>query len=160
MPPPPTLPPNVAIFSPKQPAAVQSLLSAKLFTRLVVSTSTSPEQLKQALAKVDEGFSLSHRNAVLIFDGGQGDAEALEDRHHDHFRVVCLALKDADIGLSFAKCVFDATEALQAGFQLDGFSKAAALVIDLMEEDEEDSEDEEDEDGDEDAEAHVGDESK
>lgn len=56
---------------------------------------------------------------MLIFDGGEDDKEKLQDRHHEHFREVCLLLKDADIGVQYGRCVFDAGSALAAGFQLD-----------------------------------------
>ncbi|KAF1973324.1 hypothetical protein BU23DRAFT_506875, partial [Bimuria novae-zelandiae CBS 107.79] len=141
---PATLPPNVTIFSPKSKDAATSLLHARLFTRLSASTSTTPSQLSSALtshAQVNETFCLTHGNAILIFDGGLEGAE-LEDAHHEHFRAVCLTLKDADIGLDVAKCVHDAGDALQSGFQLDALKDGAVLVIDLMQaEDDEDDND-------------------
>jgi hypothetical protein len=145
----PTLPPNVTIFSPKDSEAAQNLLKARLFTRLSASASTSPEQLFKALSShsgISETFYFSHGQAVLIFDAETDGAE-LEDAHHEHFRAVCLALRDADIGLDVAKCVHDAESVLQAGFQLDAMKNGSVLVIDLMHTaDDEDGEDDEDDD--------------
>ncbi|KAF9733373.1 hypothetical protein PMIN06_005965 [Paraphaeosphaeria minitans] len=149
----PILPPNVTIFTPSSPSTAQSLLQARRFTRLSASASTSPEQLSKALrsrAGLDETFYFSHGRAILIFDGGSGkgggDAD-LDDAHHEHFRLVCLAFKDADIGLDVAKCVHDAESVLQAGYQLDAMKDGSVLIIDLMhaekeDDDEDDSEDE------------------
>ncbi|UPK92372.1 hypothetical protein LCI18_003307 [Fusarium solani-melongenae] len=142
----PNLPTNVCIFSPKKPSAVNALLSARVFTRLVASASTKPAQLAAAIKSyqgADESFCLVHRDSVLIFDGAEGDKQGdeLDDVHHEHFRVVCLALKEHDIGLDVAGCIHDANNALGAGFQLDRLNDGAALVIDLVE-DEEDSDDE------------------
>lgn len=68
----------------------------------------------------------------------------------DHFRAVCLALRDADIGLDVAKCVHDVDEVLQAGFQLDSLSNnSSVLMIDLMGTEEEDDDDDDDEEEDE-----------
>ncbi|KAJ4315969.1 hypothetical protein N0V84_008103 [Fusarium piperis] len=144
----PTLPDNVCIFSPKKTSAVNALLGARLFTRLVASASTKPAQLAAAIKSyqgADESFCLVHGNAVLIFDGGEGDKQGdqLEDVHHEHFRIVCLALREQDIGLDVAGCIHDADDALGAGFQLDKLNEGAALVIDLVEA-EEGSDDEED----------------
>jgi hypothetical protein len=142
------LPPNVTIFSPKDPEVAQTLLKARLFTRLSASASTSPEQLSKALSShsgIGETFYFSHGQAILIFDA-ESDGVELEDAHHEHFRAVCLALKDADIGLDVAKCVHDAESVLQAGFQLDVMKDGSVLVIDLMHaeaDEDEDSEDEE-----------------
>ncbi|OLN86300.1 hypothetical protein CCHL11_04165 [Colletotrichum chlorophyti] len=143
----PTLPSNVTIFTPKNPSAANALLNGRIFTRLTVSAQTEPAHLSTALKNaahlgVDEPFCLSHRNVILIFDGG--DREDLEDAHHEHFRLVCLALKDADIGLDVAGCLFDATEVLKAGFQLDTLSSGSVLVIDLMGADDDDDDDSED----------------
>lgn len=148
---PPTLPQNVSIFSPESSDAATKLLEAKLFTRLSASSSTSPDQLSAALKSapnVSESFCLSHGNVILIFDGGAESFE-VEDAHHDHFRAVCLALKDADIGLDVARCVHDADNVLQAGFQLDAMKRGSVLVIDLMhtDESEDDSDEEEEQDG-------------
>lgn len=113
-----------------------------------MSAQTEPAQLAAALKenpKVNDGFYLCHRNAILVFDGEGGD---VEDAHHEHVRAVCLALKDADMSLSIAGCVFDAADVLQAGFQLDALSRGAVMVIDLMSDDDDDSDDD-----DEDAEA-------
>ncbi|RSL94916.1 hypothetical protein CEP52_012370 [Fusarium oligoseptatum] len=144
----PTLPANVCILSPKKTSAVNALLSARLFTRLVASSSTKPAKLAAAIKSyqgADESFCLVHGNAVLIFDGGEGDkkSDEVEDDHHEHFRIVCLALKEHDIGLDVAGCIHDASNALEAGFQLDKLNDGAALVIDLVEV-EEDSDDDED----------------
>ena len=59
---------------------------------------------------------------------------------------MCLALKDADIGLDVARCVHDAESVLQAGFQLEGLKDGAVMVVDLMYE--EDGSDDEDDDED------------
>ncbi len=89
--------------------------------------------------KASEGFCLSHRNAILIFDG-HSEGEQLQNAHHEHFRMVCLALKDADIGLDVSGCILDSPNVIQAGFQLDRLSRGSVLVIDLMgQEDDEDS---------------------
>lgn len=145
----PTLPPNVTIFSPKSPQVAQTLLKARLFTRLSASASTSEEQLSKALEShsgIDESFCLWHGSAILIFDGGKEGPE-LEDAHHEHFRAVCLALKDANIGLDVAKCVHDAEDVLQAGFQLDAMKDGSVLVIDLMHAEDDDDSDAEDDEG-------------
>ncbi|KAF4344545.1 hypothetical protein FBEOM_1513 [Fusarium beomiforme] len=138
------LPPNVIIFNPKNSSSVDALLNARVFTRLVASSSCTPTKLA-AIKKypgVQEDFCLIHRNAVLIFDGGDDQAQ-VEDAHHEHFRVVCLALKENDIGLDVAGCIHDATDALAAGFQLDKLNDKAALVIDLVAEEEDSEEDSE-----------------
>ncbi|KAL1593905.1 hypothetical protein SLS60_010638 [Paraconiothyrium brasiliense] len=143
----PTLPPNVTIFTPRSLQAVQNLLQARLFTRLSASASTTPDQLLKALksySRINETFYLSHGNAILIFDGGKEGVE-LKDAHHDHFRAVCLALKDADISLDVAKCVHDAEDVLQTGFQIDAMSQGSVLVIDLMHAEDEDDDDSDDE---------------
>ncbi|KAI8716410.1 hypothetical protein NCS52_00934600 [Fusarium sp. LHS14.1] len=142
----PTLPANVCIFSPKKPSAVNALLGARVFTRLVASASTKPAKLAAAIKSyqgADESFCLIHGNSILIFDGGEGDKQGdeLDDVHHEHFRIVCLALKEHDIGLDVAGCIHDANDALAAGFQLDKLNDGAALVINLVEV-EEDSDDE------------------
>ncbi|KAH8898604.1 hypothetical protein GQ53DRAFT_836723 [Thozetella sp. PMI_491] len=138
----PTLPENVYIFSPSDPSGASALLNGRIFTRLTASTHTEPSKISVALESISqpetcEAFCLNHRNAILIFDSN-GDGEELQDAHHEHFRLVCLALKDADIGLDVAACILDAPDALQAGFQLDEMSKGSVLVIDLMSEDNED----------------------
>ena len=56
--------------------------------------------------------------------------------HHEHFRTICLALKELDIGLDVAGCINDAADSLAVGFQLDKVNDKAALVIDLVEQDE------------------------
>ena len=132
----PTLPNNVYIFSPTDPDAATSLLNGRMFTRLTTGAQTEPSELSLALrnglgVEACETFCLSHRNAVLIFDSN-GDGEELQNSHHEHFRLVCLALRDADIGLEVSKCIFDASNILGAGFQLDRMSRGSVLVIDLM----------------------------
>lgn len=79
----------------------------------------------------------------------------LEDAHHEHFRAVCLALRDADIGLDVAKCVHDAESVLQAGYQLDAMKDGSVLVIDLMHSDGDDEDDSEEEEEDNNAEAEA-----
>ncbi|GKT39847.1 uncharacterized protein ColSpa_00028 [Colletotrichum spaethianum] len=146
----PALPPNVTIFSPAKPSTAEALLKGRIFTRLTANTQTEPSKLAAALKdaarpEVNDTFCFSHRNVVLIFDGEKDGADAV-DAHHDHFRLVCLALKDADISLDVAGCIFDAPEVLQAGFQLDTLSSGSVLVIDLMGgDDDEDTDDEDDE---------------
>lgn len=156
---PPTLPPNVSIFSPRDPASAEVLLRGRVFTRLAISAQTDPSTLEAALRAnpaVEQSFCLSHQNAVLVFDAVQdgvihddddnddkknGQDDEVKDAHHEHVRAVCLALKDADLSLDIAGCVFDAADALQAGFQFDKLSSGAVLVIDLMsgEDDDDDS---------------------
>jgi hypothetical protein len=144
----PALPANVYIFSPTKASAVNALLGGRIFTRLVASARTKPAQLAAAIKAypgVDESFCLSHGNVVLIFDGGEGSKQGdeLEDLHHEHFRIICLALKEHDIGLDVAGCIHDATDVLGAGFQLDRLNYGAALVIDLVEVEEDSDDDEE-----------------
>lgn len=88
-----------------------------------------------------------------MFDGETGGGD-VKDAHHEHVRAVCLALRDADMSLSIAGCVFDAEDVLRAGFQLDALSRGAVMVVDLMSEDDDDDSDD-DEDDDEDAEAFL-----
>ncbi|KAK2052893.1 hypothetical protein LY76DRAFT_609551 [Colletotrichum caudatum] len=146
----PVLPPNVTIFSPAKPSAAEALLNGRIFTRLTANAQAEPSKLAAALedasrrAVGDDAFCLGHRNVVLIFDAGEDGADAT-DAHHEHFRLVCLALKDADIGLDVAGCIFDAPSALQAGFQLDALSSGSVLVIDLMGGGDQDSDEEDDE---------------
>lgn len=89
---------------------------------------------------------------MLVFDAEKGDAEGacvekdVKDAHHEHVRMACLALKDADMSLDIAGCVFDSAEALQAGFQFDRLSSGSVMVIDLMNGDE-DSDDDSDLEG-------------
>lgn len=145
----PALPPNVSIFSPAEPSAAKVLLDGRMFTRLTVGAQTEPSKLTAALRspsrpEVNESFCLSHRNVVLIFDGEGTD---VEDAHHEHFRLVCLALKDNDISLDVAGCIFDTPDILQAGFQLDKLNSGSVLVIDLMggnDDDDDDSSDDDD----------------
>lgn len=161
----PALPHNVSIFSPTKAEASQSLLGAKVFTKLATSTRTTPDQIKSALSLIKpqseetsdiSTFCLPFRKGILIFDGGLASSESLSqeeliDAHHEHFRQVCLALKDAEINLDFSACIFDAEGGLNAGFQFDGMKGGAVLVIDLMDRgDEGDSSDDDDEDEDED----------
>jgi hypothetical protein len=156
----PTLPPNVLIFSPTKPQASKSLLQGRIFTKLATTTRTTPSQLTSALSKITptpgestEDFCLAFRKGILIFDGNSTEteqsAEDLTDAHHEHFRQVCLGLRDSEINLDFSACIFDASNVLAAGFQLDEMSQGAVLVIDLMDrgdEDEDDSDDDDDED--------------
>ncbi|KKY37589.1 hypothetical protein UCDDA912_g02479 [Diaporthe ampelina] len=149
----PALPPNVSIFSPSDPSASKAVLNGHIFSRLTTSSQTDPSQLAAALkasSGVSEAFCLSHGGAVLVFDAEQPGAD-LKDTHHDHVRAVCLALRDADVSLSISGCVFDAVEVVKAGFQLDGLSRGAVMVVDLMHEDDDGSDS--DSGGDEDAEA-------
>lgn len=149
----PALPPNVSIFSPKDPSASKAVLDGRIFSRLTTSSQTEPPQLAAALKAspgVSEAFCLTHGAAVLVFDAERPGVD-LKDSHHEHVRAVCLALKDADISLSISGCVFDATEVVKAGFQLDGLSRGAVMVVDLMHED--DDESDSDSGDDEDAEA-------
>lgn len=81
---------------------------------------------------------------ALVFDAGEED---VKDAHHEHVRAVCLALRDRDIGLDIAGCVFDASQSLQAGFQFDRLSGGAVMVIDLMSSEEDDSDGEADLEG-------------
>ncbi|KAK7943789.1 uncharacterized protein PG986_012902 [Apiospora aurea] len=144
---PPALPANVAIFSPADPRTAKALLNGKLFTRLTVGAKTEPAKLAQAL-RSHGAYCTSHRNVVLIFDGDSEEGEGIEDVHHEHFRLVCLAFKEQDISLDVAGCIFDVANVLQAGFQLDELKSGSVLVIDLMgggdDEDDDDSDDDDD----------------
>ncbi|KAF2671880.1 hypothetical protein BT63DRAFT_411218 [Microthyrium microscopicum] len=131
---PPNLPSNVLLFTPTTQQTAHSLLNGSVFTRLAASGQTEPAQLAEALRSVDESFCLCHRNVILIFDS-DAEGKDVQDAHHEHFRVVCLALKDKDINLNVAGCVHDASTALEAGFQLDELNSTSVLVIDLMAED-------------------------
>jgi hypothetical protein len=149
---PPALPPNVFIFSPSIPKATNALLNGRIFTRLTAAAQTKSSQLVDAFRntqqpEVLETFCIHHRNIILIFDSDvQG--QVLQDTHHEHFRAVCLALKDKDINLEVAGCVFDAPTALQAGFQLEVMSSGSVLVIDIMSgDDASDDDDDQDDDG-------------
>jgi hypothetical protein len=145
----PSLPPNVSIFSPKDPGAAKALLNGHIFSRLTTSSQTEPSKLAAAVkasAGVSDAFCLTHGPAVLVFDAEKPGVD-LKDSHHEHVRAVCLALKDADISLSISGCVFDAMEVVKAGFQLDELSRGAVMVVDLMHEDgESDSDSDDDED--------------
>lgn len=141
----PALPPNVAIFSPAEASTAKALLNGRLFTRLTVGAKTEPAKLSKALES-HGAYCTSHRNVVLIFDGDSSGAE-IDDVHHEHFRLVCLAFKDNDISLDVAGCIFDVTNVLQAGFQLDELKSGSVLVIDLMgggDDDDDDSDDDDD----------------
>lgn len=99
--------------------------------------------------RLDESYCLLHpgSGSILIFDA-EAEGKDLKDAHHEHFRLVCLALKDGDVGLRVAGCVHDVGSVLKAGFQLEELSDGSVMVVDLMggEEDDDDDEDE-DEDG-------------
>jgi hypothetical protein len=144
----PQLPPHVTIFSPKIPSAAKSLLTSTLFTRLSLSPDTSISQLSTLRddSRFSETYSLLHHSTILIFDSNTSDKD-VQDTHHDHFRDTCLALKDADISISVAGCVYDAKTALEVGFQFDQLSDGAVLIIDLRsgDEDEDEIEDSDDE---------------
>ncbi|KAJ0164304.1 hypothetical protein CTA2_1302 [Colletotrichum tanaceti] len=152
----PTLPPNVKIFSPAQPSTATALLNGRIYTRLTANAQTEPSKVAAALRDaarpgVNDSFCFSHRNVVLIFDGdtvkdSNKDGADVTDAHHEHFRLVCLALKDADISLDVAGCIFDTPDVLQAGFQLDALSSGSVLVIDLMDGDDDDDDDSDDDD--------------
>jgi len=145
----PVLPSNVFIFSQATSNAAKALLNGRIFTRLTVVADTEPSQLVEALRskqqpEVDETFCLFHHNIILIFDS---EGQDLEDAHHEHFRTVCLALKEKNINLDVAGCVFDAPTALQAGFQLEEMSSGSVLVIDIMSGDNGSDDDDQDSDG-------------
>lgn len=80
---------------------------------------------------------------MLVFDSTRDGVEDVKDAHHEHVRAVCLALKDGDIGLDIAGCVFDAPEALQAGFQCERLSDGAVMIVDIMSGGDDDSDEEE-----------------
>ena len=108
---------------------------------LTVGESTDPAKLNDAL-KGHGSYCLAHDKVALIFDAADGPDT--EDVHHEHFRLVCLALKDHDITLDVAGCIFDVKDVLQAGFQLDSINPTSVIVIDLMAgQDDDDSDDEE-----------------
>lgn len=104
-----SLPPNVSIYvGPNS----EGLLRASIFTRLV-TTVQDPAKLGAALGSNCATFCHQYQNVVLIFD------DDLEP-HHEHFRQVCLRLKDnGDLGLDYGRCIFDVGSSLQAGFQMD-----------------------------------------
>lgn len=146
----PILPPNVSIFSPKNKAVSKALLEGQVFSRLTVSSRTEPSKLTEALrtsSGVEQSYYLAHNKVVLVFDAEREGLNDVKDAHHDHVRAVCLALKDADIGLDIAGCVFDSTQSLQAGFQFDRLSDGAVMVVDIMSGDDDDSDDEDGLDG-------------
>ena len=112
------LPENVSIYTGPNGGL---LLNGHLFTRLVTTVSDA-RTLSRALASdaAFPAFSHQHGTSVLLFDGHD------QDRHHEHFRQVCLCLKDhADIGLAFGQCVFDASTVVEAGFQTDRLNGGA-----------------------------------
>ncbi|KAI0142639.1 hypothetical protein GGR57DRAFT_393188 [Xylariaceae sp. FL1272] len=110
-----SLPPNVSIYT--GPGSAQ-LLRASLFTRLA-TTVQDPAQLATALGSDCALFCHQHQNVVLIFD------EDL-DTHHEHFRQVCLQLKEhGDLGLEYGRCIFDTATSLEAGFQMDQLQSGA-----------------------------------
>jgi hypothetical protein len=161
----PQLPHNVLIFSPKHSSSANALLKGRMFTKLATTTRATPEQLLAAVEKIApkesrESFCLPFRKGILIFDGvvdPELSQEELTDIHHEHFRQVCLALKDSDINLDFSACIFDADDILKAGFQLDAMSKGAVLAIDLMDagDDESDESDSDEDEDDETTEANL-----
>ncbi|KAI0100378.1 hypothetical protein GGR51DRAFT_564186 [Nemania sp. FL0031] len=129
-----SLPPNVSIYAGPSSAA---LLRASIFTRLV-TTVQDPAKLAAALGSDCATFCHQYQNVVLIFD------EDL-DTHHEHFRLVCLRLKDnGDLGLDYGRCIFDVGSSLQAGFQMDKLQGGAIMVVDLQDRDDDDSEDDSD----------------
>jgi hypothetical protein len=151
----PTLPENVCIFSPATPTSAKALLNGRMFTRLAISAQTTPLQLVNALRDnnqrgVDDTFHLCHRSIILIFDGAI-DGKDLQDTHHEHFRAVCLVLKDNDISLDVAGSVFDVSTPLQAGFQLEEMSSGSVLAVDVMGGDDGSDDDDDDDDEDDDA---------
>jgi hypothetical protein len=106
------LPENVSIYAGPNSTG---LLDAKILTRLV-TTAPDIAKLSEALASNSDfaTFTHQHGKSILIFDCDD------EDLHHEHFRQVCLCLKDnGDIGLEFGQCVFDAGTTVDAGFQTD-----------------------------------------
>ncbi|KAJ4422189.1 hypothetical protein N0V82_003159 [Gnomoniopsis sp. IMI 355080] len=141
----PILPPNVSIFSPKDKAISKALFEGQVFSRLTVSSRTEPSRLTEAMRAstvAKQSHFLIHNNVVLVFDAEREGFDDVNDAHHEHVRAVCLALKDADIGLDIAGCVFDSAQSLQAGFQFDRLSDGAVMVVDIMSGDDEDSDDE------------------
>lgn len=158
------LPPNVSIYS---GPAHQRLLGATLFTRLATTLGAdNGDRLGSALKGNDGAEDLAafchvhQHNVVLIFDGAPqpqehqrqpgGDPEDEADAHHEHFRAVCLRLKDSDISLDYGACRFDVRTSLEAGFQTEGLSGDAVLLVDLMEQGQ-DSDDDDDDDSEGDA---------
>jgi hypothetical protein len=116
-----TLPPNVSIYT---GPSIAQLLQAKLFTRIETPVAQQAK-LATALGSSCAAFSFQHQNVVIIFDDEQ-------DTHHEHFREVCLRLKDHDLGVEFGRCVFDAESALQAGIQLEVLNSNAVCMSHLM----------------------------
>jgi hypothetical protein len=117
-----TLPPNVSIYS---SAHAQSFLNAKLFTRLS-TTVKDPASLASALGGDCKSFCVQHKESLIIFNASDLDA------HHEHFRAVCLKLKEADLGVDYGGCVFDAGSILAAGFQVDTLSDGAVSKFYLL----------------------------
>ncbi|KAI0199814.1 hypothetical protein F4808DRAFT_461469 [Astrocystis sublimbata] len=135
-----SLPPNVSIYA--GPSSAE-LLRATIFTRLA-TTVQDPAQLAAALASSDcATFCHQLQNVLLVFD------EDL-DTHHEHFRQVCLRLKDGgDLGLDYGRCIFDAGSSLQAGFQMDKLQSGDVMVVDVQNcDDDDDSEDDDDDEDD------------
>ncbi|KAI1264760.1 hypothetical protein F5Y18DRAFT_389979 [Xylariaceae sp. FL1019] len=133
-----SLPPNVSIYT--GPSGAQ-LLRASLFTRLA-TTVQEPAQLATALGPDCAAFCHQHQNVVLIFD------EDL-DTHHEHFRQVCLQLKEhGDLGLEYGRCIFDAATSLGAGFQMDQLQGGDVMIVDLQDYNDEESDDDDDEEDD------------
>ncbi|TRX92001.1 hypothetical protein FHL15_007098 [Xylaria flabelliformis] len=129
-----SLPPNVSIYTGPSSAG---LLRASIFTRLV-TTVQDPAELAAALGSDCATFCHQHQNVVLIFD------EDLNP-HHEHFREVCLRLKDnGDLGLDYGRCIFDVGSSLHAGFQMDKLQGGAVMVVDLQDRDDDDREDDSD----------------
>ncbi|KAI0544204.1 hypothetical protein F4679DRAFT_589759 [Xylaria curta] len=129
-----SLPPNVSIYA--GPSSAR-LLRASIFTRLV-TTVPDPAKLAAALGSDCATFCHQYQNVVLIFD------EDL-DTHHEHFRQVCLHLKDnGDLGLDYGRCIFDVGSYLHAGFQMDKLQGGAIMVVDLQDRDDDDREDDSD----------------
>ncbi|KAJ4385824.1 hypothetical protein N0V93_010255 [Gnomoniopsis smithogilvyi] len=141
----PSLPPNVSIFSPKDKSVSKALLEGQVFSRLTVSSRTESSRLTEAMRSspiVKQSYFLIHNKVVLVFDAERQGVDDVKDAHHEHVRAVCLALKDADVGLDIAGCVFDSAQALQAGFQFDRLSDGAVMVVDIMSGDDDDTDDE------------------
>jgi hypothetical protein len=109
---PAALPRNVSLYTGQSKS---ELLQATLFTRLA-TTVEDHAILNAAMGSECAKFCIQHHNILIIFGNDQ-------DAHHEHFRMVCLKLKEHDFGIQYGGCVFDATSALQAGFQLDGLNE-------------------------------------
>ncbi|KAF2008372.1 hypothetical protein BU24DRAFT_429403 [Aaosphaeria arxii CBS 175.79] len=131
------LPEHVSIYSPSDAQAGDDLFNAQIFTRLSISSSTSSRVIATALATssnstnntVSQSFCVQHNNVLLVFDT---DTKDDCDLHHEHVRTVCLMLKDHDYAIDYARCVFDAVSAQQAGFQFDKMNGGSILIVDIM----------------------------